>query len=123
MIGDTYTQDRLSREADIYPSDMSNYLTGKTEPSKKSIDKIAHAFDLTMAQFYAGPDALIESQPEPPQEDTMQDISQRDLLRAKVMGLICEMPDEDVREVIGYLNGIAARHKPHSGGKINGAAS
>lgn len=63
QINDTYTQDMLARDAGIWSSDLSQYLAGKVEPRKKTLDKIARAFGITMSEFWAGPNLYGKKEP------------------------------------------------------------
>jgi len=63
QINDVYTQDMLAREAGIWPSSITDYVKGKREPNKKTIEKIAKALGITVAQFWQGPECMERAEP------------------------------------------------------------
>jgi len=53
--GAHFTQDMLARKAGIYSSNLSEYMTGKVEPNKRTLDKLARALGVSLAEFMTGP--------------------------------------------------------------------
>ncbi len=56
QIQDVYTQDMLAKDSGIWPSSITDYIKGKREPSRKSIEKISKAIGITVPEFWAGPE-------------------------------------------------------------------
>ncbi|MHB9028263.1 MAG: S24 family peptidase [Candidatus Latescibacterota bacterium] len=55
FTGVSYTQDMLARDAGIYSSNLSEYMTGKVEPNKRTLEKLARVFEVSLAEFLTGP--------------------------------------------------------------------
>ncbi len=55
ILNSDYTQDMLSRDAGVYPSNLSEWTTGKVEPTIHSLEKLAKAFGVSVGKFIAGP--------------------------------------------------------------------
>jgi len=53
--GPGFSQKQLSADAGISQTYLSNIMTGMRNPGTKTIEKIAGALSLSMAEFYAGP--------------------------------------------------------------------
>lgn len=54
-LNSDYTQDMLARDAGLYASNLSEYMTGKVEPTRRTIERIARAFGVEMLEFLSGP--------------------------------------------------------------------
>ncbi len=59
-LGFDYTQDMLAKEAGVYSSNLSEYMTGKVDPTKRTFEKLARAFGTSLAEFLAGPPPAAE---------------------------------------------------------------
>ncbi|MFC1608387.1 helix-turn-helix domain-containing protein, partial [Candidatus Latescibacterota bacterium] len=53
--GVAFSQKKLASRAGISPTYLSNIITGSRNPGTKTLERIADALDITMADFYAGP--------------------------------------------------------------------
>ncbi|MCE5250473.1 LexA family transcriptional regulator [bacterium] len=52
---ESFSQKILAEKAGISPTYLSNIMTGMRNPGTKTLEKIAGAFGVTMAEFYGGP--------------------------------------------------------------------
>ncbi|MFC1574250.1 helix-turn-helix domain-containing protein [Candidatus Latescibacterota bacterium] len=57
--GSAFSQKKLAKDAGISPTYLSNIITGVRNPGTKTLERIAGALDITMAEFYDGPDKLV----------------------------------------------------------------
>ena len=57
--GASFSQKKLAKGAGISPTYLSNIITGIRNPGTKTLERIAGALGITMAEFYAGPDKLV----------------------------------------------------------------
>ena len=56
--GSAFAQKKLAKDAGISPTYLSNIITGVRNPGTKTLERIAGALGITMAEFYDGPDKL-----------------------------------------------------------------
>lgn len=56
--GSSFSQKKLAVESGISPTYLSNIITGMRNPGTKTLERIAGALGLNMAEFYAGPSQL-----------------------------------------------------------------
>jgi len=52
---ESFSQKILAEKAGISPTYLSNIMTGMRNPGTKTLERIAGAFGVTMAEFYGGP--------------------------------------------------------------------
>jgi SOS-response transcriptional repressor LexA len=53
--GSAFSQKKLACSAGFSPTYLSNIITGTRNPGTKTLERIAEALGITMAEFYAGP--------------------------------------------------------------------
>lgn len=63
-ISRNWTEYQLAQKSDIPQSTISSWYRKKMLPTLSSLDKICHAFDMTMAQFLSENDGLAEITPD-----------------------------------------------------------
>jgi len=59
--GNPYPYKTLAEDAEISPTYLSNIMTGTRNPGSKTLAKIAEAFNISMSDFYAGPQVSLTS--------------------------------------------------------------
>ena len=63
-ISRNWTEYQLAQKSGIPQSTISSWYRKKMLPTLSSLDKICHAFDMTMAQFLSETDSLAEITPD-----------------------------------------------------------
>jgi len=116
--GKDYTQKQLSLDSGLTETTISTLINGKRRPEPESFDKICMTWDITLEQFWAGP-----NKSESEDSDDLPVISgtiEREFvisndereMRRRLMDLICfELDPKDLERVLGYLEGLAGEHE------------
>lgn len=109
--GEKYTQIELADKSGLQQSYISKILHGKRGLGDKVLTKLCSAMEITKAEFYAGPPPE-RAKPKVEREFTMpHDVREDDLIRVRLMKIICELSDSELERIAAYAEGIYSSHE------------
>ena len=96
-----YTHKRLSYDSGVSESTISHIINSGRKPETSTIEKIASALGITVAQLWQGPEVLKEK---PSYEVTKRFLlPEDDFYRMKILKMVCKLEGAELKTAYGIL--------------------